>query len=133
MGSVLTPAMRSLKEARDLPNACTLNGRCEEVCPVKIPLPGLLRRLREREYREHLTPRTTRFGLALWAFAATRPWLYRLGSRLGVRTLARLGRKRGHIRSLPGAGGWTRVRDLPAPQRHTFMELYQQRKGVNAP
>ena len=40
MGSVLTPALSSLEAAKDLPNACTLNGRCKEVCPVNIPPAG---------------------------------------------------------------------------------------------
>jgi L-lactate dehydrogenase complex protein LldF len=33
MGSVLTPLMIGLKNAGDLPQACTMNGRCETVCP----------------------------------------------------------------------------------------------------
>ena len=43
MGSVLTPLLVGQKKAMDLPNACTLNGRCQTVCPVRIPLPSLLR------------------------------------------------------------------------------------------
>ena len=52
MGSVLTPLMTGLDASRSLPNACTLNGRCASVCPVKIPLPDLLRkhRIRRRSY-----------------------------------------------------------------------------------
>ena len=45
MGSVLTPLINGIDQAYDLPNACTLNGRCQTVCPVKIPLPGLLREI----------------------------------------------------------------------------------------
>ena len=48
MGSVLTPLINGIDQAYDLPNACTLNGRCQTVCPVKIPLPGLLREIRRR-------------------------------------------------------------------------------------
>ncbi|MCP4389528.1 MAG: lactate utilization protein, partial [Gammaproteobacteria bacterium] len=36
MGSVLTPNFLGLDEAGDLANACTLNGHCASVCPVKI-------------------------------------------------------------------------------------------------
>ena len=33
MGSVLTPLIVGLDGTRHLPNACTLNGRCAEMCP----------------------------------------------------------------------------------------------------
>jgi L-lactate dehydrogenase complex protein LldF len=48
IGSVLTPALVGIEEAGDLPNASTLRGRCESVCPMKIPLPKMLRHWRER-------------------------------------------------------------------------------------
>ena len=39
MGAVLTPALQGIERARDLPNASSFCGRCEEVCPMGIPLP----------------------------------------------------------------------------------------------
>ncbi len=128
MGAVLTPAMTSLANAGDLPNACTLNGRCQEVCPVKIPLTEMLRRLRQKQYSQQLTGKVTRQGLGLWGLFARRPGLYRLASSLGVRALGLLGRRRGALRSLPGAASWTRHRDLPAPQGKTFMTLYREQQ-----
>ncbi|HUS97268.1 MAG TPA: lactate utilization protein B [Hyphomicrobiaceae bacterium] len=128
MGSVLTPAMSSLKQAGDLPNACTLNGRCQEVCPVNIPLPDLMRRLREQQWRENLTPSVMRYGLGIWAFVATRPWLYRLGTRCAVVAMRLMAGTRGRLSNLPGAGGWTRYRDLTAPQAGTFMDQYKRRQ-----
>ena len=68
MGSVLTPALIGVDQAGHLPNASTFCGKCESVCPVKIPLPKLMRHWREREFERHLTPATVRRGLALWAF-----------------------------------------------------------------
>ena len=79
MGSVLTPVFDGLAESRDLPQACTLNGQCREVCPVDIPLPTLLRGWREKSWRGEIEPTATRASLALWAFAAARPKLYHLG------------------------------------------------------
>src|SRR3984957_7139135 len=73
MGSVLTPALIGVDKAGNLPNASTFCGRCESVCPVKIPLPGLMRHWREREFERHLTPKGVRQGLALWGFFARRP------------------------------------------------------------
>jgi L-lactate dehydrogenase complex protein LldF len=126
IGSVITPALASLEEAGSLPNASTLCGRCEAVCPMKIPLPRMLRHWREQEFARHLTPPRMRWGLRLWAFAARRPGLYRMGTGLAGRMLARLAGRRGRLSALPMAGGWTRVRDLPAPPPGgTFMARYK--------
>ena len=37
IGAVLTPALIGVKEGGNLPNASTFCGRCEAVCPMKIP------------------------------------------------------------------------------------------------
>ena len=123
MGSVLTPLIVGLDDAWHLPNACTLNGRCEEMCPMSIPLavpapqaPHARLRARARYGR------TSRLGLAAWGFLARRPALYRplTGAAMGVDGVARAAAGRvppaaprggvdGGARS-PGAGG----RDLPA-------------------
>jgi L-lactate dehydrogenase complex protein LldF len=128
MGAVLTPAFNGLAKSRDLPHACTMNGYCQEVCPVDIPLPTLLRGWRDRSWREGLEPAATRYGLGLWAFVAGRPALYRLGTAVAVRAM-RLLRRGGWIRSMPLAGGWTAHRDLPAPAGRTFMELYRAKEA----
>ena len=129
MGSVLTPLIVGLDEARNLPNACTLNGRCVEVCPMEIPLADLIRKLREREFDERITPPRVRLGLRAWAFMARRPALYRLATSVGMRILGLAGRHRGRFRWLPFAGGWTGTRDLPAPTGRTFMSAWSKRRA----
>ncbi len=128
MGSVLTPAMSSLEAAGDLPNACTLNGRCKEVCPVNIPLPDMLRSLRARQFDRSLTPGVTRWALAIWGWMAQRPAIYRQATGVAVTAMRVWARGRGRISSLPLAGGWTRFRDLPEPGRGTFMQQYSRRR-----
>lgn len=128
MGAVLTPQLQGIERARDLPNASTFCGQCESVCPVKIPLPRLMRHWREREFEQHLNPRAERLGLGLWGWLARRPGLYGYVARVGVRLLRLLSRG-GRIRRLPLGGGWTAWRDLPAPEGKTFMELWNQRGG----
>ena len=128
MGSVLTPLFTGLDGSRDLPNACTLNGRCASVCPVEIPLPDLLRDLRRQQFERGLTGRNTRLGLAVWGFFARRPWLYHTCARFGIAALGRLGRRKGRFRWLPLARGWTATRDMPSPQRSTFQQLWKQRQ-----
>ncbi|MFN7345773.1 MAG: LutB/LldF family L-lactate oxidation iron-sulfur protein [Betaproteobacteria bacterium] len=129
MGSVLTPSYVGLDKAIDLPHAATLCGQCQVVCPVKIPLPELLRKLRERQVDRGLRPWTERAALMAWGWAARNPSLYRAGSRLAARLLKWMGGARGRIRTLPLAGGWTDQRDFPAPSGRTFHELYRERQG----
>ncbi|HEX7871575.1 MAG TPA: lactate utilization protein B [Sphingobium sp.] len=128
MGAVLTPALDGLPKNRELAHACTLNGKCQEVCPVRIPLPTLLRGWREKSWREGLEPTSMRAGLSLWAFAATRPGLYRFGTGIAVRAIRLLG-KGGWISKLPLAGGWTGHRDMPKPAAQTFMNQYRKERG----
>jgi L-lactate dehydrogenase complex protein LldF len=128
MGAVLTPSLIGIDKAGHLPNASTFCGRCEEVCPVRIPLPKLMRFWREREFERQLSPATVRTGLALWAFFARRPWLYGIATDLAARALALVGRAHGRFRWLPFARGWTDQRDFPAPQGATFQSQWRRRR-----
>jgi L-lactate dehydrogenase complex protein LldF len=129
MGAVLIPNLLGVDAAGHLPNASTLCGRCEAVCPMRIPLPRMLRSLRERQFRAALAPKPLRWGLRGWAFLATRPGFYRVATRVGVAALARLGGRAGRLRRLPLAGGWTAARDLPAPEGGTFHDRWRARQG----
>jgi L-lactate dehydrogenase complex protein LldF len=117
-----------LENAPDLPHASTLCNQCGVVCPVKIPLPELQRKLREHEWREQLPPWSERAGVKLWSWFAQRPKLYALASRFGVRFLRKRAGQDGMLRHLPFGKGWTIGRDMPAPAGHTFRDLYHERK-----
>src|SRR6185437_659948 len=130
MGAVLTPSLTNLESSADLPNASTFCGRCEEVCPVRIPLPKLMRHWREREFERHLSPAPMRYGLGFWAFFASRPALYRLATALAASTLNFAARGKGRFIWLPFAGGWTRYRDLAAPEGATFQSRWRSRSGA---
>jgi L-lactate dehydrogenase complex protein LldF len=126
MGSVVTPTMIGIENAPDLPHACTLNGRCAEVCPMSIPLPKLLREHRRQSFLRSLQSPGARYGLSVWAAVAKRPRLYGLLTRVGVSALSFAARKRGYFERLPLAGAWTQGRNLPAPEGPTtFMQQYQ--------
>jgi len=127
MGSVLTPNYVGIENALDLPHAATLCNQCGVVCPVKIPLPELLRKLREKQYERRLRPWQERFALSGWAYLAARPRLYAFLTSVMVRTLAAMGGRQRRLRRLPGASGWTIGRDMPAPSGRTFRALYAER------
>ena len=128
MGAVLTPALVGLGEAGDLPNASTFCGRCESVCPVRIPLPKMMRHWRERQFVERRSPPVARAGLRLWAEVARRPALYHALAGIVSRVLGWAGGTRGRFRTLPLAGGWTDVRDMPAPEGRSFHSLWAERQ-----
>jgi L-lactate dehydrogenase complex protein LldF len=128
MGAVMTPALVGIDKTGHLPNASTFCGRCEEVCPVRIPLPKMLRHWREREFERRLSPATVRAGLRFWAFFARHPRLYGLATLVFARSLAWFGRRRGRFRFLPFARGWTRHRDFPAPMGSTFQAQWRSRR-----
>ena len=129
IGSVLTPMYVGLDKALDLPFASTMCNQCGVVCPVKIPLPDLLRKLREQAFERDLQPWHERLALAAWGWLARRPALYGAVTRLGVRMLRALAGSNGMIRRLPFGSGWTNERDMPAPAARTFRELYRARGG----
>jgi L-lactate dehydrogenase complex protein LldF len=133
MGAVLTPALIGVGQAGHLPNASTFCGKCESVCPVRIPLPKLMRHWREREFERHLSPAAARWNLGVWGFFARRPLLYRLATRAAALSLGWLGRKRGKFTKMPLAGGWTEARDLPAPEGDTFFARYAREQRSRVP
>ncbi len=124
MGSVLTPSYVGLDKTLDLPQAATLCGECNSVCPVGIPLSDLLRKLREKQVARHLRPWGERVGLAVWGYLALRRAAYAIFTKLVVRILEKMGGEKHSIARLPLGGGWTNTREMPAPVGRTFRELY---------
>jgi L-lactate dehydrogenase complex protein LldF len=128
MGSVLTPKFIGVDKAGHLPNASTFCGRCEEVCPMRIPLPKMMRHWREQEFERHLSPPAQRRNLKLWAWVAKRPTLYRLATRIAARGMWVLGGRRHRLGWLPVASAWTKHRDMPTPEGGTFMAQWKGRR-----
>ena len=78
IGAVLSPLLFGdrFPEFADLPKASTLCGACQEVCPVNIPSPDLLLRLRDKAKREAI-PSPAALPMAPFAMLATSPVLWR--------------------------------------------------------
>ncbi len=129
MGEVLSPALPGAGGAPGMTEACTLCGRCEEVCPMRIPLPSLIRRRRAEAFARGEGGAGMRAGLKGWGWLARRPRLHAAVMAAAARAGRLLAAGRGAIRALPGLSGWFAARDLPAPEGRTFSALWRKTKG----
>jgi L-lactate dehydrogenase complex protein LldF len=133
IGAVMMPNLIGIEMSADLPQASSFCGACESVCPVRIPLPKMMRHWRERAFARRLVPARQRFALAFWGFFAKRPGLYRLSSRAAVRALGAFAGEDGRFTALPLAKGWTAERDFPAPEGETFQAQFARRNAGRNP
>ncbi|MGY8986606.1 MAG: LutB/LldF family L-lactate oxidation iron-sulfur protein [Sphingomonadales bacterium] len=122
MGAVWTPKLIGLRHSQHLPNASTFCGACEEVCPVKIPLPKLMRQLRVEENDQKLSPASQRCGMTLFTFISMRPKLYRFL----MRAFGKLFGGSSKFKSLPLISRWTKTREFPTPSKKTFLDMWKE-------
>ncbi|MEZ5477367.1 MAG: LutB/LldF family L-lactate oxidation iron-sulfur protein [Thiolinea sp.] len=128
IGTILEPQKDGLKVHGELVQASSLCGACGEVCPVKIPIPGLINRLRHDGVRQDQashtkdagTRRKTTEALAWqgWSWSASHPRFYNFGGQLATRFSSLLP---------ANLGAWTRVRSKPQLAART---LHQQIKAL---
>ncbi|MEY4763706.1 MAG: hypothetical protein RI907_379 [Pseudomonadota bacterium] len=137
IGAIVSPHLLGLQHTRDLPTASSLCGACSEVCPVRIPIPDLLLRLREEAARppdDTVAHPLKGQGAAhdpqlagvwrLWAWLHSHPTRYRAYTWLATRLRRLLPRRQ---------LGWTlhRIALQPAPQ--SFQERLAQRRAAQPP
>jgi L-lactate dehydrogenase complex protein LldF len=117
--------MEGLERAGVLATASSLCNACEDVCPVKIPIPRLLRRLRhDMAAGDGTRDPAERLAWKGWQLMNRVPLVNALvlkaGGLLGSR--------------LPAAGplkAWTSVRTPPRPAAKSLHELVRQERGVD--
>jgi len=138
IGALITPQLTGLAGARELPFASSLCGACRDVCPVKINIPDLLLHLRSEVQEQTPAPKPKgalveeRTAMRLWAWAMTRPFIYKLGGGL-ARWGQTLYAHKGWIQKVPAypVSRWTEDRDLPAlaPESfHTWWRKHETKK-----
>ncbi len=125
IGEIISPHMMGLAATHALPTASTLCGACGEVCPVKIPIPDLLIRLRAEathDARPGHAPLVGQgaarsalmdFVWAGWAALYSRPALYRAFVWLATRF---------RFLTPPMQSGWTVSRTPLKPAPRTLRE-----------
>ncbi len=129
VGAVLSPLLAGdrFPELADLPKASSLCGACNEVCPVDIPIPDLLLKLRDKGKREgakNATAGTPPMGA--WAILCRQPGAWSAAMRMG-KTLDYIPKS---MIPIPAVQAWTAVRQLPPWQGGQFRKwMKQRRKG----
>jgi len=126
IGKILNPQVEGLEAAGVLATASSLCNACEEVCPVKIPIPELIRRIRNESYSKDPTSAVEGHGYKrnwiesltwkIWAFVNTHP----LVNAAGIKILSALGQKFPRVGPLKH---WTRYRKAPEFAPHRLHEL----------
>ncbi len=134
IGKILNPQVEGLEAAGVLATASSLCNACEEVCPVKIPIPELIRRIRNESYSKDPASTVAGHGYKsnwkeslvwkIWTIANTHP----LFNAAGIKVLGALGLK------LPNVGPlkqWTRYRSTPEFAPQSLHELVKQNGADN--
>lgn len=138
IGAIIEPHLLGLASTRDLPTASSLCGACGEVCPVRIPIPDMLMRLREAARHEApsgtVAPALKGQGAARtigetlawkgWRLLYAHPALYRLFAWIAPRLRGLAPRNQ---------AGWTRSRAPLRPARRSLREQLAQRRAAQRP
>ncbi|MCS4489839.1 LutB/LldF family L-lactate oxidation iron-sulfur protein [Corynebacterium sp. ES2794-CONJ1] len=128
IGAILSPQLTGMDTSDDpnnyLPYASSLCGRCNEVCPVKIPIVETLLELRHQKVEKH---KPLVEGALMGAMQMTwgSPTLWNLATR--VVFMGRiLGGFNGKITHLPSfLSGWTDIRDTAVPPKKSFRQWFE--------
>jgi len=101
MGIILSSLLDDMAATYTLLDATTLCGSCGEVCPVMVPLPKLLRKLRERRVEEGFTPLAERGAMMAFGLAAQFPRAFHFAEEAAHKALPWAGRFTAALGRLP--------------------------------
>jgi L-lactate dehydrogenase complex protein LldF len=133
IGKILTPQIDGVGVRHDLIHGSSLCGACAEVCPVEIPIPEILVRLRREATHEDPESAvagrgsgrtaTEDWAWRSWAAVTRRPWLYRLATWFATRFGSSL------PAGAPLIKEWTRTRSKPVPARRSLNQRMRAEGG----
>lgn len=130
IGQIVEPQLRGLDKAAKLTQACSLNGACHDACPVNIPIPTLIRRLRQEANNEDAVSMTPGKGSQrskveviawfLWSKLYSNRFLYKCmlwgATRFRKLTPSKI-------------SPWTDYRTAPVPASRSLHEMVKQHQG----
>jgi len=129
IGKILNPQIEGLRAAGVLASASSLCNACEEVCPVKIQIPDLIRRIRNESYSKDSTCTIEGHGYKrnlaevlawkVWQTINTHPLI----NAAGLKILNVLGMK---IPKIGPLKDWIRYRTTPELAKKSLHELIKQ-------
>lgn len=132
VGAVLSPLLAGEKfpELADLPKASSLCGACNEVCPVNIPIPDLLLRLRNKGKTEHAPLASAATPpMGAWALLASQPLVWK-AALVGGRLMNHVPTK---LIPVPALRAWEQARTLPTWRGGDFRKWLNSRPGRAKP
>lgn len=115
IGAVFAPAIEGVEAQGELSKASSLCGLCEEVCPVKIPIPEMLLLLRD-EYVSKGGDPSGPWGAFAAAAGDPAKWRIAIGAAQALGPFAALLR------------GWTDTREPPARVGRDFRRWWRDRR-----
>jgi L-lactate dehydrogenase complex protein LldF len=121
IGKIISPHLLGLEATATMATASSLCGACGEVCPVRIPIPELLMRLREESFSApHVKPamRGQGAGYKGWVTAIWRGWATVYANPALYKAVSWLGSRLNWL-TPSNQGAWTSVRTpmKAAPKR----------------
>jgi L-lactate dehydrogenase complex protein LldF len=124
IGAVLSPLLFGdrFPELADLPKASSLCGACNEVCPVDIPIPDLLLRLRDKAKREEVYSPGA-IPMSPFATLATSPNIWRTAMTMSKA----MNHLPIHMTPLKPLQEWLNIRTLPKWQGGDFRKWLNKR------
>lgn len=117
IGSVITPFYKGFMEYNHLSSACSVCGKCTEVCPVKIPLHHMLLINRRDAVRAGAGGFTWNQGMKAYAYAFSKR------SRLDL-----MGGKAKNLFALLGANAMGERKQIPRMAEKSFSKLWTTKK-----
>ncbi|MGR5304740.1 LutB/LldF family L-lactate oxidation iron-sulfur protein [Vibrio mediterranei] len=126
IGKIISPHLLGIDKTKDLVTASSLCGACGEVCPVRIPIPEMLLRLRKeaknKASKDNLElngqnaahSKMESAAMKGFALAASSSHLYHAGTFMATKLQSLIPNK---------LGAWTQCRTSPKPAKRTLHQI----------
>ena len=120
LGAVLAPLLGGYDTFGDMPQICSLCTACDTVCPVKIPLSGLIREHRRASVEMGIRPKAEGAALGMFGWINSHPTLWDTMMKTTARVHNTVVRDGQPLVNGPVIDKWLDARDLPQSDGESF-------------